>query len=250
MKMKNCALLACIFLLFFTSSIAQVRERGGSSNSYSSSTEFSEDEFVSGSNAVPVKEAGISYYPQTRLMYYAEVLKLYAKSNGYDTAYAFLVNMGMRSSTRRFFIVNLSSMCVEKSGLVAHGRGDEKFTFNRQYSNNSGSNCTSLGKYKIGKSYKGFFGLAYKMHGLDETNNKAYERNVVMHGMHCVPETENGRPICQSDGCPAVSDRFILELKRVIDNRKKPVLMWIFDSTRPAVKKSAAKKKAIVSKNK
>jgi L,D-transpeptidase catalytic domain len=241
MKMKKYGLTALISLLFFTSTIGQPREKGGTSNPYLSKSEFTGSE-NSGNYAVPARESGVEYFPFSRLMLYADVLKLYAKSNDYDTSFAFLINMGLRSSRKRFFIVNLKNMCIEKSGLVAHGRGDERFAYTPKFSNASGSNCTSLGKYRIGKSYKGFFGLAFKMHGLEESNNKAYERNVVMHGMHCIPEVENGKPICQSEGCPAVSDRFILEIKKVIDSSEKPVLLWIFDSNKSSAKRSSSVK--------
>ncbi len=244
MKIKKYGLPAVISLLSFTSSIGQVIEKGGASNAYPSKTKSAGNSVTTGLTAVPVKETGIDYYPYSRLILRAEALKLFAKSNGYDTSYAFLINMGMRSSTKRLFIVNLNNMCIVKSGLVAHGRGNEQFSYTRKYSNTSGSNCTSLGKYKIGKSYKGFFGLSYKMHGLDASNSKAYERNVVMHSMHCIPDNENGRPICQSEGCPAVSDRFILDIKHIVDGREQPVLLWIFDSTQPIINKSSPAKQS------
>jgi hypothetical protein len=243
MKIKKYGLTALISLLLFSNTIGQTREKGGASNPSLSTPKFTGND-ESGNFAVPARESGVEYYPFSRLMLYAEVLKLYAKSYNYDTTYALLINMGLRSSRKRFFIVNMKNMCIEKSGLVAHGRGDERFAYTPKFSNASGSNCTSLGKYRIGKSYKGFFGLALKMHGLEESNSKAYERNVVMHSMHCIPEKENGKPICQSEGCPAVSDRFIVEIKQVVDSREKPVLLWIFDSGKSSAKKSASGKNA------
>jgi len=188
-------------------------------------------------------ENGIVYYPFERVLLHADALKMYAMTKGYDTGYAFIINMGMKSSTKRFFIVNLRSMCVEKSGLVAHGKGDEKvYSGNRQYSNREGSNCTSLGKYKIGKSYNGFFGLAYKLDGLEWSNSKAKERNIVLHSMHCIPETPGDFPICLSEGCPAVSDSFLPEIKRIIDLADRPVLLYIYDSTNPGIPVAKADK--------
>ncbi len=214
-------LFAWVLVISFHSAFSQPREKGGNSNE---KNVFS-----------PVKEYGIAYYPFERVLLHADALKMYAMSNGYDTAYAFIINMGMKSSARRFFIVNLRSMCVEKSGLVAHGKGDEKvYSGNRQYSNRQGSNCTSLGKYKIGKSYTGFFGLAFKLHGLESSNSKANERNIVLHSMHCIPETPGDKPICLSEGCPAVSDSFLPEIERIISNAKQPVLLYIYDSTVPS----------------
>jgi hypothetical protein len=86
-----------------------------------------------------------------------------------------------------------------------------------------------LGKYKVGYSYNGRFGLAYKLYGLDKTNDKAFERFVVLHSHDCVPETEVKDDICQSDGCPTVSPGFLQYLKPIINASKKPVLLWIYE---------------------
>jgi hypothetical protein len=39
-----------------------------------------------------------------------------------------------------------------------------------------GCGCTALGKYKIGDKYKGRFGTAYKLLGLDSSNNNAFKK--------------------------------------------------------------------------
>ncbi|MGZ8558091.1 MAG: murein L,D-transpeptidase catalytic domain-containing protein [Chitinophagaceae bacterium] len=52
-----------------------------------------------------------------------------------------------------------------------------------------GRGCTSLGKYIVDNSYIKRFGLAYKLYGLDKTNDKAFQRFVVLHAHECVPET-------------------------------------------------------------
>lgn len=175
-------------------------------------------------------EIGITVYSEAELMQQAIVLKQYAVENNYDTEYAFLINMSLKSGKKRFYVVNLKSMTIENSALVAHGRGDERFTFEKEFSNAPGSNCTSLGRYKVGKSYTGQFGLAFKLNGLDNSNNNAYKRFVVLHAMGCISYEETDMPICQSEGCPAVSPQFLEEIKPLIDGRVKPMLLWIFDS--------------------
>jgi hypothetical protein len=59
----------------------------------------------------------------------------------------------------------------------------EKIVLNKKpvYSNVVGSNCTSLGKYKIGKrSYSNWgINIHYKMHGLESSNSNAFKRHVV-----------------------------------------------------------------------
>lgn len=175
-------------------------------------------------------DIGITQYSADQLVLYAKVLKEYAKKNGFDTGYAFFSNMGMRSNKKRFFVINLTTMQIEKSGLVAHGRGQGPSVFDKQYSNQEGSKCTSLGRYKISKKYKGGYGEAYKMVGLDSTNKNAYTRNIVLHAMGCIPDRDGAMPACVSEGCPAVSTQFLSSLGKIIDASKKPILLWIFDS--------------------
>jgi hypothetical protein len=179
----------------------------------------------------PGEDIGLAEYPVEQLMLYAAVLKKYAIKNGCDTTYAFLSNMGMLRNKRRFFVINLVTMKIEQSGLVAQGRGVGPTRFDKQYSNTKGSKCTSLGRYKIINKYKGEYGEAYRMLGLDSSNYNAFKRNIVLHSMGCIPDAEeNNMPVCISEGCPAVSISFLSSLSKIIDSRKKPVLLWIFDS--------------------
>jgi hypothetical protein len=88
--------------------------------------------------------------------------------------------MTLPSGQNRFFIYDITKDTIRNSGLVTHGRCNEMWLDGRKYSNTPGCGCTSLGKYKIGNSYMGRFGLAYKLYGLDKTNNNAFKRFVVL----------------------------------------------------------------------
>lgn len=154
----------------------------------------------------------------------------FVKQKGMNGDYAFFINMKKESGSRRFYTVNLKTGKLLNAGLVAHGRCNKAFLTGRQYGNEVGCGCTSLGRYKVGNAYQGRFGLAYKLQGLDATNSNAFKRYVVLHAHACVPYNEVApAPICQSDGCPTVSPEFLLELKRVIVKAKKPMLLWIYE---------------------
>ena len=149
--------------------------------------------------------------------------KKFAIANKFNTQFCFLIDMSVSSGRKRFFIYDLQKNSILASGLVTNGRRG-------MYSNEIGSNCTSQGKYKVGKPYKGTFGLAYKLYGLESTNSNAYARFVVLHSMICVPEFEIGAlPICESNGCPTVSPGFLKTLAKYIDASSKPVLLWIYE---------------------
>lgn len=164
-----------------------------------------------------------------RLQSFAGRLQDYAVKNGYNTRYCFLVDMTIACGSNRFFVYDIKNDSVLQSGLVTHGYGNSNYS-NISFSNVPGSNSSSLGKYKIGHSYNGKFGLAYKLYGLDKTNSKAFERFVVLHAHECVPAGEVApQPICMSQGCPTVAPSFLKRLAAYLDETGKPVLLWIFN---------------------
>jgi L,D-transpeptidase catalytic domain len=154
---------------------------------------------------------------------------LFIKNNGYNESICFFIDMTLPSGQNRFFIYNVLKDSIQSSGLVTHGRCNEMWLEGRKYSNEPGCGCTSLGKYKVGNPYYGKFGLAFKLYGLDNTNNNAFKRFVVLHSHECVPETAVQDEICQSDGCPTISPGFLKEVKPMIANSSRPVLLWIFE---------------------
>ena len=153
----------------------------------------------------------------------------FIKKNGYNESVCFFIDMTLPSGQNRFFVYNIAKDSIQRSGLVTHGRCNQLWLEGRKYANEPGCGCTSLGKYKIGNSYNGRFGLAYKLYGLDKTNSNAFKRYVVLHSHECVPVTEVQDEICQSDGCPTVSPQFLQQLRPMIKQSSKPILLWIFE---------------------
>ncbi|MBK5272708.1 MAG: murein L,D-transpeptidase catalytic domain family protein, partial [Bacteroidia bacterium] len=106
----------------------------------------------------------------------------YAKVHHFSTEYCFLVDMSIPSGKNRFFVYNMEKDSVEYASLVAHGFGSDRPGKDQlEFSNVPNSFKTSLGRYKIGNSYNGNYGLAYKLYGLDSTNSKVYQRAIVLH---------------------------------------------------------------------
>ncbi len=175
------------------------------------------------------KKKGDNDATTLRLKQKALAAAAFAKENNYNTNRCFLIDMKITSGLKRFFMYDLENDSVEMAGLVAHGSGSDKGEDDLYFSNTPNSNCTSLGKYKIGKPYLGKFGLAYKLYGLDNTNNKAFERFIVLHAHPCVPSEDVAPvPICESWGCPTVSPSFLTVIKNYIDRSERPVLLWIY----------------------
>ena len=189
---------------------------------------------VRGKTAVvpsPTNKTTLTAFNKTidKLEQKATAARLFAKRNDYNENTCFLIDMSLPSGQNRFFIYDFKKDTLQAAGLVAHGNCFQSWLEGRKYSNIVGSGCTSLGKYKIGSSYTGKFGYSYKLHGLDSTNNNAFERTVVLHSHSCIPETETADDICQSNGCPTVSPAMLQQLKSIINTSKKPLLLWIYD---------------------
>ena len=167
----------------------------------------------------------------SRLKQQADALKTFLKANNYNTEYCFLVDMSIPSGKNRFFVYNLTTDVIEQSSLVSHGLGSNRRDENNelQFSNEPSTFKTSLGRYRIGSSYTGKFGLAFKLFGLDKTNDKAYERAIVLHAHHSIPAMETyPYEISVSLGCPTVAPSFLGTLNDYISKSGKPVLMWIY----------------------
>jgi len=163
-----------------------------------------------------------------RLSQKSLLAKDYITGYGFNKQLCFLLDMRIASGKNRFFVYNLDKDSVEIAGLVTHGSGITNSDI-PVFSNKPNSYCTSLGKYKIGKSYHGKFGLAYKLYGLDKTNSKAFDRFVVLHAHACVPSEEvSPLSICESWGCPTVAPAFLTQLKTYLDRSEEPILLWIY----------------------
>ena len=153
----------------------------------------------------------------------------YAMENHFSTSYCFFVDMSIHSGRKRFFVYDLDRNIVIISGLVAHGSCRENYLTEAKFSNAPGCGCSSIGKYKIGESYRGQYGKSYKLYGLENTNSNAYRRAVVLHGFSCVPDEEiYPKVVCNSLGCAMVSPAFFDRLASIIEQSKKPILLWIY----------------------
>lgn len=182
------------------------------------------------SNTVLAPPSSIHVETAERLSNHAQDAKQFITKHKYNNSVCMFIDMKIESGKSRFFVYDLSEDSVLEAGLVTHGRCNESWLIGRKFGNEVGCGCSSLGKYKIGHPYKGRFGLAYKLYGLDNTNSNAFKRYVVLHSHECVPDEEvHPYPICQSDGCPTVSKLFLQKLAGLIDGSPQPILLWIYD---------------------
>ncbi|OXA98708.1 hypothetical protein B0A75_13660 [Flavobacterium oncorhynchi] len=179
-------------------------------------------EYISDKPTVIIEEARLTQQLD-------EVKALLKNRAGYNDKIVFLVDMKIKSGYNRFFVYDIANNKILDKGLVANGSGSETAVKgDLKFSNEPNSKCTSLGRYSVGKSYKGMFGKAYKLSGLDETNSNAAKRAVVLHSYSAVPNDEQDYYIFNSQGCPMVSEVFFKRLEKIIDGSKSNIILHIF----------------------
>lgn len=168
-------------------------------------------------------------YSAAKAQKFIDSLRDWLHDNDYSTSLLFVADMGLHMNIQRFYVVNPDSQKLLKSFLVAHGSGGGSTVNRPVFSNTPGSLCTSLGRYKIGEKYNGNFGESYRLHGLDRTNNKAFERAIVFHSYKDQTEEEYGSPNYFSSGCPMIAKRSFAYCDSLIQLEEKPVIMVIYE---------------------
>ena len=159
--------------------------------------------------------------------------KEYCKKNNMNSSFCFLVDLSIHSGKNRFYIYDFKLNKISNSGLVCHGIGKSSTTENPVYSNEVGSNCTSIGKYKIGKRAYSNWGINihYKMHGLESSNSNAYQRHIVLHSYDPVSNKEIfplHLTMGWSQGCPVISNELMKHIDALLKKEKKATLIWMY----------------------
>ena len=129
-----------------------------------------------------------------------------------------IVDFSAPSRDLRFDLVDVAGGKVAGSYLVAHGKGSDPANsgWARRFSNEPGSHASSLGAFVTGETYYGKHGRSRRLHGLEDRNDLAYDRAIVIHGAHYVDKgmaRRSGR-IGRSFGCFALEE---CELDNVLD---------------------------------
>ena len=178
------------------------------------------------------------YLPTAKLMESkaAEAL-VFCKSNNMNQDFCILIDFGIHSGKKRFFVWDFNKKEVINQFLVGHGCGDNTWSGdetkdNPSFSNIEDSHRSSLGKYKIGERGYSNWGVntKYLMHGLESTNSNALKRIIVFHSWEEVADEEiypNGTP--EGWGCPTISNASFKIIDPLLKASSKPVLMWIYN---------------------
>src|SRR5437763_2550781 len=117
-----------------------------------------------------------------------------------------VIDYSLPSTEPRLFVFDLAARKLLFRELCAHGKnsGDVMTNF---FSNEPGSEATSLGLFVTADAYTGHNGYSLRLKGLEEgINDMAWDRAIVMHGAYYVSKEAIrvlGR-LGKSWGCPAI----------------------------------------------
>lgn len=157
----------------------------------------------------------------------AQEAKVFVAKNNMNADWCMLLDFSYDLYTRRLLIYDLKKDSIISRELVSHGNGRGSTPAQPVFSNEVGSNCSSLGKYRVGKRAYSNWGIHvhYKLHGLEATNNNAYKRIVVLHSSQYAYCDD---PTSASNGCPIVCDDVMRYLDDKLSKATKPTLLWIY----------------------
>jgi hypothetical protein len=120
-----------------------------------------------------------------------------------------IADYGLHSARPRFHFVNLDRGEVQ-SYHVSHGTGSDPQHdgWLKQFSNTEGSNATSRGAYVTWEWYQGRYGTSVRLGGLDQSNEAALRRYIVMHRADYAENSHLERygRLGRSNGCFAMGE--------------------------------------------
>lgn len=166
---------------------------------------------------------------------YIEMRSFLSSHQEYEQNFAVFVDFKRKSMKDRFFVVDMQRRKIIFSDRVAHGLGGNSTADTPDFSNEIGSNCSSLGFYKIAEQGKMKRNLldCFRLDGLSTTNSNARTRGILIHrgiGAGLVPfNLPFSLPLSHdSEGCFATTGRAMKYLEYRKKVAKKPLILYAF----------------------
>lgn len=116
-----------------------------------------------------------------------------------ETQYVIKIDFSRPSTEKRLWLIDTKTKEVILHTYVAHGKNSGT-TYATKFSNDVGSNMSSLGRSLTAEIYVGKHGQSIKLDGLDKTNNNMRKRAIVIHSATYIEDGAGGRSL----GCFAV----------------------------------------------
>lgn len=161
-----------------------------------------------------------------------------------NSSYLTIIDYSIASNKNRFFIINMETKSIEHQSIIAHGKNSGQLMATK-FSNVSESRMSSIGFYTTGLIYNGKYDYSLKLHGLEKSNNNAFDRGVVIHSADYATKDflkKNGNVLGRSFGCPALPHE---NYKNIVDKIKNGSCLFIYGKD-----SSYSRKTRLISTNK
>jgi len=181
-----------------TTKITSRRGRKSVSSSSNSSSNIEKKILAQAPNLTPAAvKAGITAYD-------------HAEAQGLDKKHLLtLIDFKQPSTQKSLYVINMNNGNIKYNTLVAHGKNSGN-DYATKFSNNPGSDQSSLGVYLTGNTYSGEHGYSMRLNGLEKGfNSNARSRAVVMHSAWYVSKAfaKAHGYLGRSWGCTALSQK-------------------------------------------
>lgn len=156
----------------------------------------------------------------------------FAKRHRLSTRYCFFVDYSLPSGEPRFFVWDFKKRRVIASSHCMHGPGGGSTAETPQFSNRPGSNCSSLGRFRVTHQGGEKLKRSFRCEGLDRSNSKAFTRGIMIHSARWVDRYRRQRYIplnanaCK--GCFTLSSRGKAHVNDIMEKESKNVLLWSY----------------------
>lgn len=160
----------------------------------------------------------------------------FASVSKYGEDISIYVNFGIDSSQKRFFVYDNRGQELISSTKCAHGCEGGSTSAKPVFSNKSGSNCSSLGIYKLTSNSRlaNYNMPCIRIVGLSKTNSNAKARGIVIHEAPFVADDISvGMPIPVSpyisQGCIAISSKTFGLLQELISDGRSIYIYAVYE---------------------
>ena len=157
---------------------------------------------------------------------------VYAAMHKMNTNYVILVDYSIPSGTPRLFVWDYKKNGIAAKCHVMHGPGLGSTDETPVFSNKMGSECSSLGKFRVTKEHGTKYERSYRLRGLQFSNYNARRRGLLIHSSKWVDRWlwKEYIPLhavsCQ--GCITVSPKGLNYLEKLINSESEPLLLWSY----------------------
>jgi len=157
----------------------------------------------------------------------------FAKRHNMNERYFIFIDYSIPSGKPRMFVWDNKKGEVIAKSYVMHGSGGGSTKAKPVFSNRPGSECSSLGRFKVtkerGKTYK----RSFRLKGMDTDNVTARRRGLLIHASGLVDRSKGQKylPIdpVSCKGCVTVSRQAMDFLYPFIKDQHKQMLLWSFN---------------------